>query len=212
MPAALTAVGQPEPVPSISFLGVPAVRDLKSRERIALNAVSLLLMFLWVAAGVFFLAASVRDSPLLPPKLIRQAQLAHFPQGWAFFTRSPREPELTVFRQAASGWSAVNMRNASWGTFLGLKKGGAVNGIELGAVAEQIRDWDEMKIAWQPLLPSYPEIADASYATVKNDTRIRSFCGEALLVLQEPVPWAWARSGAPVKIPSKFKKVRIECE
>lgn len=186
--------------------------DLNRRERVTLHVISLLLLFFWGAAGIFLLAASVRDSPLLPPRVLRHAQLAHFPQGWAFFTRSPREAELSVYRPTETGWSSINMRNGSWETFFGLKKGGAINGIELGALVEQIRTWDEATLAREPLLPRLPELVDASNITLENHASVQSICGEVLLIRQEPVPWAWARSGAPVKLASRFKKVSVQCE
>jgi antimicrobial peptide system SdpA family protein len=145
------------------------------------------------------------EVPFQPKFLLQQLM----PQGWAFFTRDPREERLHVYAETARGWvSADPGPHASWQYAMGFDRRPRVHGVELALLLAQFRQaaWQECK---QNPVTCLATVETA--AMVVNTSPQPAFCGPLGIVRQVPVPWAWARATKPVTMPSQILKVDVQC-
>jgi antimicrobial peptide system SdpA family protein len=132
------------------------------------------------------------------------------PQGWAFFTRDPREPDVIAYlpsisgswRRDASGPQAQVAYAFGWSRRLRAK------GVEMGRLLTVLRpsDWRECHAEPPLCFGSLPV-----QSRLRNSSPIPSLCGDVAFVQQEPVPWAWFTSGVQVTMPSKVIRVKVSC-
>lgn len=157
----------------------------------------------------------------LPLAKRTQAQLL-MPEGWAFFTRSPREPWVHVYAREldadgaeGAAWveiSAPPLSHASnlFGLRRETRREGLESGIVIAALAEE---------AWAPCrLPELSTcLARASVVErIDNPSATPSLCGEVALVSYAAVPFAWIRnrprsSLSEFAVPTRFAKVELTC-
>lgn len=182
--------------------------DVKDSPRLARAGLLLLLLALgWLAIGVYAV------HPALPPNAVSLpgAELLRarvwLPEGWAFFTRDPREEDIFIFRQQGGVWQAVDFGPSSRPAYVfGLRRKPRAMYIELGLVMAGIprRGWAECSV--DPLICV---TGSATTFAVSNPSPLPAFCGLHALVLRRPVPWAWSQ--AQVAMPSKVARVNISC-
>ena len=133
------------------------------------------------------------------------------PQGWKFFTRSPREEEVGAFvRAPGGGWvTGLIGANGSAANLFGLRRATRAQGIELGLLVTAVD-----KDAWQPCKERLEVCVEKAplVGNVRNVTPDPTLCGEVGLTLQPPVPWAWSRARRKVTMPSKAVRVNVQCQ
>jgi antimicrobial peptide system SdpA family protein len=130
------------------------------------------------------------------------------PQGWAFFTRSPRTPHLTVVGNQGDGrWTVLSPgRLAVPADLMGLDRIRQAQDTDIRRVLPEVPDRAWSDCQGEPLdclsaLSAGPSVANPS-------TR-RDFCGDIGLIMQEVVPWAWR--DLPTVMPSKVARVTVTC-
>jgi len=176
-----------------------------------IGAFSLLIVFGWAVVFVYAIHAAL---PLNPIKLPLEKSIAPhvwLPEGWKFFTRSPREDVISAFVRAPDGhWtSALNGPNASSSNLFGIKRATRAQGIELGIlqVAVSRLPWSTCKEELEFCVEDAPLVPVA----IHNVTPEPTLCGEVGLVLQPPVPWAWSHSRKKITMPSKAIRINVKC-
>jgi len=122
------------------------------------------------------------------------------PEGWGFFTRDPREPDVFAYFRSETGmWQLHRQWN------LGFDRSGRTTSIESGALFRQIED-------------ALADCRDAHTACLEAVVSVRvlesphissRLCGDIGFVVQEPTPWAWA--SAKVMMPSRVARIRVRC-
>jgi antimicrobial peptide system SdpA family protein len=131
------------------------------------------------------------------------------PQGWAFFTRNPREPDLLLFTLDRDGqWrDAMRPPHAEPRNAFGFARASRTQGVEAGVLISRLTDqrWQECRILPVDCLRRAPTV------TVANPTPKPTVCGDIGLVSQPPVPWAWSRSGRTVTMPSTVIRLVVSC-
>jgi len=128
-----------------------------------------------------------------------------FPQGWGFFSKSPREESIMILNSSydlATVWP-----NNSFENLLGVKRFGRTQGIEMGLLYSQIPE--NMWTACESDLKNC--VAPTEVITVNNTTPVPSFCGEYIIVKRQVVPWAWSKIMETDEMPLKFAKVVSSC-
>ena len=189
---------------------LPSRRDVAARRRI--GALALAVGFVWSVVGLYALAVALPASPVdLPLAEDRALTIrALVPQGWAFFTRSPREPRVIPYAPAADGsWRSVHARrHAEPAQVFGLNRSSRAQGVEMGllldAVAED--DWVACDDTPQTCLASA-----AITVQTENVSPEPTLCGTIVLVRQEPLPWAWSGSSSPDSMPAEIAGLEISC-
>lgn len=175
-----------------------------------------------LAAFVVFIACfwllvlsySVHEAmPYTPIELpLAKASRVRFfiPQGWKFFTRNPREEEITAFRKNIRGeWSSALLPAiASSSNLFGIKRNTRAQGIEIGMIlASTKKEW------WIRCKERFDICIDKTTTTgsIPNKSPNATLCGEIVLVRQQTVPWAWSRAKKPVVMPSQLVRVDLSC-
>ena len=166
--------------------------------------------FLWAAAIGPVLLGSMPDSPLRPSLSFRQDVIAIAPQGWAFFTRDPREPVDRVYTRSGPEWVQVTYTNSSRRNWLGLKRDARALNVELASLLSEVDPalWRNCPGRLETCLRE----RDVPAVAVVNRSRIRALCGEILVERRPPAPWAWSRAKRPVLLDSKIARLDVRCD
>ncbi len=175
-----------------------------------LGVASLVLGAFWVTVMGYVLHATFPFNPVkLPDEAGVNARLWS-PQGWKFFTRSPREDWLLPFRRADDGWQRASLGpNARFDAYFGISRAPRAQGIEIGLLLHDVEKgmWDKCTDDPVRCLERSP-----IKRTLRNKTPQPTLCGLIGFALQEQVPWAWAYSRAtPPRMPSRIAKFEVKC-
>lgn len=130
------------------------------------------------------------------------------PQGWSFFSKSPRDDEFVVLDPDTLEL-AVQWPNASAANFLGLSRYGRAQGIEAGTLSFQVPN-DQWQVCSGDLNGCVQQ-GERTVIEVVNTTPNPSLCSTYLLVQRKPVPWAWANITTPEEQPSQYVEVSVNC-
>jgi sporulation delaying protein A len=147
----------------------------------------------WIALVLYSLQAALPSNPLnLPaqrPLLGYGRQL--LPEGWAFFTRDPREADVLLFRRAGDGWERAEVGSYAQAKFaFGWSRRPRAQGLELALLLASTTKED-----WRPCT-AISDCLAASRAepiSIPDRSPVPTLCGQVALVKANPVPWAWAR-------------------
>ncbi len=175
-----------------------------------LGAVCIALAAFWVSAITYVLHATFPFNAVkLPDENTISAKLWS-PQGWKFFTRSPREDWLLPYRRTTRGWESASLGpNGRLDAYLGWSRAPRAQGIEMGLLLHNISNnmWDKCTGDAVECLRRSP-----IKTTLRNKTPEPTLCGMVGFVVQEQVPWAWAYSPArPAHMPSRVAKFEVKC-
>lgn len=167
------------------------------------------LALLWAAAIVPVLIGSLPDSPLRPSMAFRRDVIAIAPQGWAFFTRDPREPVDRVYARRGAEWVQVTYTNSSRRNWLGLKRDARALNVELASLLTEVDEaqWRDCPGRLEGCLRE----RDVPAVAVVNRSRTRALCGDILVERRPPAPWAWSRAKRPVLLDSRIARIDARC-
>lgn len=129
------------------------------------------------------------------------------PEGFAFFTRNPREFQMTLYD---SNKNEIDLHNGCWKYFLGLSRYPRAYNVELGYMFNAIAGKE-----WHNCVSGTIECIDDNalpHYTIKNEFPDPMMRGDYYLKIDEPTPWAWAKSfkEASKDMPCKVIKLSIE--
>lgn len=164
---------------------------------------------LFWAGAVALVLRGLTDNPLRLSRDTALNLVAVSPQGWAFFTRSPREAAYHVFRRDGAEWAPYPLTNAHPVHAFGASRAPRAKEMELGAVLGTVpgKHWREGRV-----LPGVPAGADTLPAvTVTNPAPRPRVCGEFLVQKYAPLPWAWSGSFGSVAQPARSVRLRVAC-
>ena len=177
-------------------------QDLRLGRRIvAAGAIALVLV-------VYVLHAALPATPFQLPFAGKRVINTVLPEGWAFFTISPRSPDVVVFgAQPDGGWERITVNaHSGSGSMLGLDRRNRSQGTEVALIANQVPPevWNDC--SRDPL-----DCLDALIPTrtVANFANHRTMCGEIGMIMQEVLPWAWRDLNTTM--PSKVVRVNVTC-
>jgi antimicrobial peptide system SdpA family protein len=162
--------------------------------------------------GVYALHAALPRSPIdLPFQNVARTAL-FLPEGWAFFTRNPREERTLAFLRSANGsWEAARPdRLSDPRNLFGLSRAPRSQALEMGLLVTQLAVGE-----WKSCDGSREECFEAAPVAreLENPTPRPMLCGTVGFVAQPPLPWAWWRSpkGKDVRMPMRVTKVSVRC-
>lgn len=168
------------------------------------------LMAITIATVVaaYALLAALPAAPFHLPFVSGEHVRSVLPEGWAFFTRSPREPEPISFRRGSDGgWYDVTERSSmSFDSALSLDRRRRSQGTELAGLVNGLvdRDWTACD-----QLPTQCLSYVAATHTVHNRSTHRTLCGDIGIVIQDVRPWAW--HDLPTVMHSKVTRMVVTC-
>lgn len=165
---------------------------------------------IFVCPLIAFIALVVlAPAPLMISASLRSNVMSFMPEGFAFFTRDPQEPDLAAYERQGNRWidtsPPVLAEPSNW---LGLSRSSRAHGIEIGLLMQSLPSNAWVSCADVPIscfgrLP--PE------TVVVNESARPSICGEVGLVRQPPIPYAFARTGRQSIMPSLVAHLQVTC-
>lgn len=186
-----------------SVLGPKGKMTPDLRAALAAVAVGTVLAVLILYTAHASLPPSAVELPFAGKPIFRSV----LPQGWGFFTRSPREAFPVAYRVGPSGqWeeAALGARSNYLG---GFGRRSRVQNIEMGLLL------NASGAEWQPCDGEVSACLHAigAMAIVANPSPSPILCGDIGFVMREPIPWAWYRSAETVQMPTKTLRLNVTC-
>jgi antimicrobial peptide system SdpA family protein len=166
----------------------------------------------WSTVAAYALHAALPYNPLQLPFADRFDIRMVLPEGWAFFTRDPRDDRMMPYvRGADAVWStASHTPNFQPRNLFGIDRAGRAQGVEMGLLMDAARDAERQACEESPVAC----LERAPVARKLSNTSPRpTLCGEVGFVFQRAIPWAWSRSSREktLHMPSKVLRLDIEC-
>jgi antimicrobial peptide system SdpA family protein len=184
-----------------------------SRRDFVIGVSVLLLAFVWLVVAVYAVHASMPTNPIKLPAENSVRVVMWLPQGWKFFTRSPREERYEALALTPEGgWTrAVSWPNARAANLFGLSRRGRAQSVEVGLLEGAAQSKSD-KPLWQSCDAKVEEcLAKMSPIEVDNTTPQPAVCGEVALIKRPPIPWAWTKSTRKVEMPAKVLRLKVRC-
>lgn len=180
-------------------------------KNVSLGAAALLVFGLYALLFCYTAHAYVPPNPVKLPfeahadGVIRQI----LPQGWGFFTKSPRDEEFYIYRRTAHGWqNAFDGPQATPRNFLGLSRATRAEGGELGLLTMGIDS------------KAFLTCRTSNRACIERQRRVIKvvntqpnpfYCGEIALAYRKPVPWLWQYEFKGVSMPVRVLRMNVTC-
>ncbi len=159
----------------------------------------------WVALIVFVACGSITEMPLSAGVATRTRLVSILPEGWAFFTRDPRESSKSVYLRENGHW--VRHSQAQSRVWLGLKRNDRVEGAEIEKLMSLVPASKHFKC--EGSLDACLANPKLPVARVVNPMLVRSLAGEVVIASAQPVPWAWSAARDRVYMPSDVVKLNV---
>ena len=132
------------------------------------------------------------------------------PQGWAFFTKSPRDPEMVPYRKTTAEWKPLALTpHSSPRNAFGLDRESRAQGVEIALLlsAAQKKDWRECADSRQSCLNDF----GAPARRVENRSPEPTLCGTVGLLQEKPTPWAWRDLVHESHSPEQVMVLEVTC-
>ena len=158
-------------------------------------------------SGLFF--NSVTDNPIKLKLNLDNKIYTFVPQGWAFFTRSPTEAQITIYEKDNDNkFKLMKHRHSELVNFFGLDRKVSKMFGELQLIKMNIRPNLYYNTTWNYQNNKFSQIP-REVNIVKNDMQNPILCGEYLVVYQKAIPWAWYTSTTKIVMPAKIIRLKI---
>jgi len=130
------------------------------------------------------------------------------PEGWGFFTRNPREPDITLYENHGGHWrKAEHMPISSASNLSGIDRLPRAQSVELGMLLNALNESD----AWTPCDGDLEScLKGVRQVSLHPQWRYPALRGLVAFIRQEPVPWAWVESRATIRMPIELIVANLE--
>jgi len=169
------------------------------------------LSLFWGTAILVVLLSSVPESPFPFSSQERLNVTVLAPEGWAFFTRNPREPVQELYHSQSGRWVRYNQSNFSLHNWFGVKRLSTIENVELQHLLRQAgpdSTWTQCTGELQSCIHN----RDLTTITVENKSNTKRFCDSLLVRKRKPIPWAWSDAEEPVVMSSSIVQLIISCK
>ncbi len=155
-----------------------------------------------------FLSA-IEDSPIRPSRKAKMAWMTILPEGWSFFTKSPRSPEIIAYKWSGQHWERISYSATAGENLWGITRNSRVQGVEIGALFSAVP-----ADAWTEDIDPFRDdfqLEELPLMTIRSNSVRPTACGTILIEERPPVPWAWSRSADTVRMPGRFARLAVTC-
>jgi antimicrobial peptide system SdpA family protein len=183
--------------------------EANSAARFGLS--SLLAIGLVVAAVAFVIVGALPDNPVSPPwsKVQHLSFIQLIPEGWAFFTKSQRDPYFEIYARGSDGrWEPAffgpqsSVRNA-----FGILRTPRAQGVEYGWLSTHANA--KRKKSCEADFQSCVKTLATAQA-IDNPYAAPLICGDVVFVERNPVPWSWA-TFSHVTMSASYERLHVTC-
>ncbi|MFJ2816165.1 SdpA family antimicrobial peptide system protein [Streptomyces sp. NPDC087294] len=133
------------------------------------------------------------------------------PQGWAFFTKSAKDPQYAPYRMADGAWrSAALTPHSRPSNVFGFDRAPRSQGIEVALLLHQ------KNVRWTSCqevtsVTACLEHAASRVTTTTNPSPAPTLCGRAAVAEMQPVPWAWRQFSPERHTPERVAVWDVKC-
>lgn len=153
---------------------------------------------------VFF---SSFENQVFVPKAMQSNFRKIFPEGWGFFTKSPRSLIMEVYTIDQKKLTLMDMSTNSLENFLGFSRTSRIKSYEASVIASQVskKNWIKSKT-----LNIRDHLCD-SIIQVNLEKDLKYFNpGVYMFKLYKPIPFAWANHNQEKFNPFSVIKIQIQ--
>jgi len=168
---------------------------------------------LWVLVALYVAQSFLPHNVISLPGQdnVRPVATVVAPQGWAFFTKSAKDPQYAPYRLDEGQWQSVSLTPHSRpANFFGFDRASRSQGIEIALLLHQ------EGIKWTTCDPSATvtvclKRAAQKATTTTNPSPSPTLCGRAAVAEMEPVPWAWRHLSSERHTPKRVAVFDARC-
>lgn len=154
-----------------------------SRRVLAAVSIPIAVLSLWTAGIQVPNNVLELSRTSMPARVLASA----FPQGWAFFTRSPQEEQMRVYADTSPLRPLDRAPYAEPRNAFGLDRSARMQTAELAAILAKLRDTD-----WTPCSSDAGCVTAAGHAKpLDNPAQHPSYCGAVVVIARDIVPWGY---------------------
>ncbi len=180
-----------------------AARAVTNRQ---LGQVTVALCAVATAAAALALYAALPSNAIQIPQGVTQVSMQLAPEGWAFFTASPRTVYPQAYELSRTGaWLPKGGSLVVPSDLFGLDRSQRAQGTEIALLIQNVpaRDWRACGG-----VPAHCLSADLA-VHLTNTSTLDDLCGEVGFVRQQVLPWAWRGTGTVM--PSLVLRAEVSC-
>ena len=141
---------------------------------------------------------------------LQQTVMSLIPEGWGFFTKSPRDPEMQVAvlhngkLQKLNIVSSFNIQYA-----FGFNRQSRAQGLELDGLLSRL----ETASLWHDCQQNVSDCAQTLQVQKRlvNSAQFPTLCGDLVLYQSRPIPWAYRNIKPTLNMPSRQTRVEVVC-
>lgn len=159
------------------------------------------------------LAYSVPESTIRLSKVAKVKSVSIFPEGWAFFTKDPKEEEFLLYRVTGNNEHFTKETNicGSAKYLFGIKRTARMQLHELGAFRNYISEKNWITISGT-LEANMKKVDSLNEVTIVNPSKSPFYCGIFIVQGIKPLTWAWAKNSDLKNYrESKICKINVVC-
>ncbi|AFR28182.1 hypothetical protein ARUE_c12620 [Arthrobacter sp. Rue61a] len=203
----MTSVHTVEGVPAAGW--TPSMGPQVSPLHVLAPVVGLLVL------GTYSILSSIPSTILTLPYFdqVKPNAVSAMPQGWAFFSKSPRDPSIAPYREDANGsfTSLSKLPTTRVENLFGVSREGRAQGVEVALISggSDAGNWMDCS---SPVLQECAErVHDTPSSVVTNTVASPTLCGDVVLVQTTPVPWSFRHQTSLREKVDKVIKLRVDC-
>lgn len=139
------------------------------------------------------------------------------PEGWAFFSKSQRDPLVTPFIKDESGvLVSVSKFPSTQAEYLwGVSRNARAQGVEIGYLASQVPASEWHKCESRQAAECIEELDSRpgfNPTRVNNPSPLNPTCGDVYLIENEPVAWSYRNLTEQKTVPVRSAHITVHCE
>lgn len=159
--------------------------------------------------GIFYV--SVSENPVRLKNHFNFKMFSFIPQGWAFFTRNPREAQIILYEIQKNGdITKYPQKHSSYKNIFGLDRKASKVIVEIQGLKLKLHDSLFINSKWRFQIAREGELPQKT-VEIQNEIYDPILCGEYLMIFQKPVPWAWSKSIKTIDMPAKIIRLKVLC-
>jgi antimicrobial peptide system SdpA family protein len=144
------------------------------------------------------------------PDNLQQTVMSLMPEGWGFFTKSPRDPEMQVavlHNGKLQKLNIVSSFNAQYA--FGFNRQSRAQGLELDGLLSQLLTSGLWGHCQQAI--SVCALSLQVQKRLVNTAKFPTLCGDLVFFENRPVPWAYRNIKPSLAMPSRLTRAEVVC-
>ncbi len=186
--------------------------DVSAKSRVTVAATLCLAVLLSTLSMAVFFALPSNVVSWRDGSAVRKMVASALPEGWAFFTKPPNDPEYVPVYSVDGGRTFVggsllpNSRIENW---YGLLRSQRAQGPEIANLSNEPLNWQVCENKHGPAC--YKQVWAGSPTSVRNSSPTPTVCGQVIVMETRPTPWAFREFYEEIRENERGALVEVAC-